>query len=452
MRIWRSSSPARGRRSVGMGRALVGTPAERRVRGGRCGTRRSPCRRSSPRARPRPLDLTENSQPAILAISIALFRAWVPAAAAAGLPAPAYFAGHSMGQYSAMVAAGVLDLGDALRLVRARGRLMQGSSPDGAMAAIIGLDDARHPGAGGHRRGRRRVHGRQSQLSRPDRGQRRRPRPSQAAADAAKGTRRQAGHRAAGERRGALAAHGGRRGRHARRARRRSPSATRSAPLLANADARPLTTGEACRAELIEHLTRGVDWVRAVRTMRDDGVDTFVEVGPGKVLTNLIRRIAPEARTLASDDPAAPSGVADPTSLLDQPTAHGVARMRKARLQPPSGRHRPGHREPRGRRHPDRVGQPDRGHSRACARSPTGTPRTSSATRPARSTTSTPTPGWTSRPSGARTRTWCSGWPRPSRRPRTRASSSMPRTRTRSASTSAPAWVGRDSWPMPSRP
>ena len=60
--------------------------------------------------------------------------------------------------------------------------------------------------------------------------------------------------------------------------------------------------------------------MRAVHTMRHEGVDAFVEIGPGKVLTNLIRRIAPEARTLASDDPGAPSGVADPSSMLDQPT------------------------------------------------------------------------------------------------------------------------------------
>ncbi|HEY7590089.1 MAG TPA: ACP S-malonyltransferase, partial [Candidatus Limnocylindrales bacterium] len=76
-------------------------------------------------------------------------------------------------------------------------------------------------------------------------------------------------------------------------------------PLLANADARPLTTGEACRRELVEHLTTGVDWVAAVRRMSDEGVTTFVEVGPGKVLTGLIKRIAPDAEAIALDDPAA---------------------------------------------------------------------------------------------------------------------------------------------------
>jgi len=80
------------------------------------------------------LDQTVNSQPAILTHSIALLRA---------LPetAPAFYAGHSMGQYSAMVAAGVISLADGLRLVRERGRQMQASADDGAMAAIIGLPD-----------------------------------------------------------------------------------------------------------------------------------------------------------------------------------------------------------------------------------------------------------------------------------------------------------------------
>jgi [acyl-carrier-protein] S-malonyltransferase len=85
------------------------------------------------------------------------------------------------------------------------------------------------------------------------------------------------------------------------------------APLLANSDARRLTTGDACRAELIEHLTRGVDWVSAVETMTAARVTTFVEVGPGKVLTGLIKRIAPAAQVFSTDDPNAPGGVVLPT-------------------------------------------------------------------------------------------------------------------------------------------
>jgi [acyl-carrier-protein] S-malonyltransferase len=83
-------------------------------------------------------------------------------------------------------------------------------------------------------------------------------------------------------------------------------------PLLANADARPIVDGRGARTELVEHLTTGVDWIAAVERMSADGVTTFVEIGPGKVLSGLIRRIAPEATVLATDDPAAPGGLAVP--------------------------------------------------------------------------------------------------------------------------------------------
>ncbi len=80
-------------------------------------------------------------------------------------------------------------------------------------------------------------------------------------------------------------------------------------PLLANADARPLVTADACRGELVEHLTRGVDWICAVEAMKAAGVDTFLEAGPGKVLTGLVRRIAPDATAIALDEPAAPGAI-----------------------------------------------------------------------------------------------------------------------------------------------
>ena len=80
----------------------------------------------------------------------------------------------------------------------------------------------------------------------------------------------------------------------------RDPTAT----LLANADARRITTADGARAELIEHLTAGVDWVGAVESMVAAGVTTFVEIGPGKVLTGLIKRIAPDAEIIPADDPA----------------------------------------------------------------------------------------------------------------------------------------------------
>ena len=77
--------------------------------------------------------------------------------------------------------------------------------------------------------------------------------------------------------------------------------------LLANADAGPITTAEGCRTELVEHLTAGVDWVGAVERMAAAGVTTFVEIGPGKVLTGLIKRINAEVEPIAADDPGSSS-------------------------------------------------------------------------------------------------------------------------------------------------
>ena len=74
-------------------------------------------------------------------------------------------------------------------------------------------------------------------------------------------------------------------------------------PLLANKDGRPIETAEACRTELVEHLTAGVDWVRVVERMAAAGVTTFIEIGPGRVLTGLIKRIIPDAEVIAADDP-----------------------------------------------------------------------------------------------------------------------------------------------------
>jgi [acyl-carrier-protein] S-malonyltransferase len=94
-----------------------------------------------------------------------------------------------------------------------------------------------------------------------------------------------------------------------------------TAALLANADATSILTGAAARAELVEHLTAGVDWVRAVERMVADGVDTFIEVGPGKVLTNLIKRTAPDATAIALDDVLATEGL-DLPILVPADPAH----------------------------------------------------------------------------------------------------------------------------------
>ncbi|HTS14632.1 MAG TPA: ACP S-malonyltransferase, partial [Candidatus Sulfotelmatobacter sp.] len=265
------------------------------------------------------LDLTANAQPAILAASIAFLRALEAARGAAGVPTlqPAFYAGHSMGQYSALVAADVIDLADGLRLVRERGRQMQAAGGDGAMAALIGLDDARLPDLVrvGQAHGVFGVANRNSPGQVVVSGERR-------AVEAAVEAARELGARRAVLLPVSVAAHSPLMAPAAAGMRPvLAPVAFRAprAPLLANADARPLPTGEACRAELVEHLTTGVDWVAAVDAMRAAGVTTFIEVGPGRVLTGLVKRIAPDALAIALDDPGAPDGLA-PQALAAEPT------------------------------------------------------------------------------------------------------------------------------------
>jgi len=289
--------PGQGSQSVGMGRALAeASPAARAVFAEADAALGAPITPLAWEGPAELLDRTENAQPALLATSIAFHAALLEG----GLSArPAWYAGHSMGQYSAMVAAGVLALGDALRLVRERGRLMQ-AARDGAMAAVIGLDDARLPEleAAGSAAGIFTIANRNSPGQVVVSGERA---AVEAAAEAAKGL---------GARRAILlpvsvAAHSPLMADAAAGMRAalapvdfRDPAA----PLLANADARILATGAACREELVEHLTRGVDWVRAVETMSAAGVGSFIEVGPGKVLTGLVKRIAPDAAALATDE------------------------------------------------------------------------------------------------------------------------------------------------------
>jgi [acyl-carrier-protein] S-malonyltransferase len=255
------------------------------------------------------LDQTVNAQPALLAASIAAQRALEATLGDRDTiyGPPDYFAGHSMGQYSAMVAAGVIELADAVRLVRERGRLMQASSGDGAMAAIIGLPDERNDEliAIGAAEGIITLANRNSPGQIVISGQRA---AVEAAAAAAKGL---------GARRGqvlpvSVAAHSPLMADAADGMRQALADITfkaPAAPLLANADAIMLSDGEACRDELIDHLTRGVDWVTAVEVMVAADTEVFVEVGPGKVLTGLVRRIAREATTVAIDDITTESGL-----------------------------------------------------------------------------------------------------------------------------------------------
>jgi [acyl-carrier-protein] S-malonyltransferase len=262
------------------------------------------------------LDQTVNAQPAILATSIAYLAALRDAWREDVVPA--FFAGHSMGQYSALVAAGVISLADGMRLVRERGRQMQASSSDGAMAAIIGLADEKLPElvAAGERAGVFTIANRNSPGQVVVSGER-------AAVEAAVEAARGLGAKRALTLPVSVAAHSplmASAAENMRRVLERVSFADPAAPLLANADARLLETAETCREELVEHLTRGVDWVAAVEAMADAGVATFIEIGPGKVLTGLIKRIRPEAEAVAVDDPAAPGRLSIPSIATGAPS------------------------------------------------------------------------------------------------------------------------------------
>ena len=285
--------PGQGSQAVGMGRDLcdafpvaraladeadeaLGFPLSRLIREG-------------PEAE---LRRTANTQPAILLVSIAAYRAL-------GLE-PAAVAGHSLGEYSALVAAGALAFRDAVVLVHRRGRYMQDAQPEGhgIMLALIGVEaeaiERAIAAAGGA---------------------------VDIANDNAPGQIVIAGERAAARR---VAAQCG-----ARQAvelpvsapfhcRLMQPAEERlrldlaqvplsdpRIPLYTNVDARRITTAAAARDGLQRQVTRRVRWTEIVRNMiGDEGVRTFVEVGPGSVLSGLIRRIDKTVERVAVGDRA----------------------------------------------------------------------------------------------------------------------------------------------------
>jgi [acyl-carrier-protein] S-malonyltransferase len=311
--------PGQGSQAVGMGRELADvSPAAAAVFAAADDALGEPISRLAWEGPEDELNRTENAQPALLAASIAYLAALRERQGAEGdappgrAAEPSFMAGHSMGQYSALVAAGVVSLEDGVRLVRERGVRMQqsGAGRDGAMAAVIGLDEAAIPelvrlasayGVFG-------VANRNSPGQVVVSGER-------PAIDAAAEIAKTLGAKRAIVLPVSVAAHSPLMAEAADAMRdvlRDVPFADPTLPLIANADAHLLETGEACRAELVDHLTTGVDWVRAVETMAAAGVDTFIEVGPGKVLTNLIKRIAPDATALALDEAGAPGRLAVP--------------------------------------------------------------------------------------------------------------------------------------------
>jgi [acyl-carrier-protein] S-malonyltransferase len=244
------------------------------------------------------LTLTENTQPAILTVSIAAYRLLE----SRGIK-PAFVAGHSLGEYSANVAAGTFSFADALRLVRRRGRFMQEAVPvgEGAMAAIIGLEaDAvaqacaeaangqvvvpANLNGGGQVviAGARDAVARASEKAKTMGARRSIPLPVSAPFHCA--LMQPAQDRLAPELR-AVAAHDPR------------------VPVIANVDAEPKRDRAAAIDALVRQVSAPVRWEAVVQRLASEGVTTYVEVGPGTALSGMVKRIHREAAVLNIDKP-----------------------------------------------------------------------------------------------------------------------------------------------------
>lgn len=246
------------------------------------------------------LNKTWQTQPALLAASVAIFRVWQQQDG----KAPAIMAGHSLGEYSALVCAGVLDFQAAIRLVELRGKLMQEAVPEGtgAMSAIIGLDNAAIAKAC--------EESAQGQVVSPVNFNS----PGQVVI---------AGNKEAVERAGAACKAAG-----AKRAlplpvsvpshcALMKPAADKLAialqeitfsapqvPVVNNVDVRTETDPEAIRSALVRQLYSPVRWTESVEFMAAQGVTLLLEVGPGKVLTGLTKRIVDTLTAAAVNDAA----------------------------------------------------------------------------------------------------------------------------------------------------
>jgi len=244
------------------------------------------------------LNQTVNTQPAMLAADIAVHRAWQ----AAGGAQASLLAGHSLGEYAALVAAGALSFSDALPLVRLRAQAMQEAVPAGvgAMAAVMGLDEA------GIAEACREAA--QGQVVEPVNFN-------------APGQIVIAGHREAVERAIAVAkTKGAKRALmlpvsapfHSRLLKPAAeklaaylanvPVAAAAVPVLHNVDVRAATSPDAIRGALAAQAASPVRWIETIQSFAAQGITRIVECGPGKVLTGLCKRIAPEIEALPLND------------------------------------------------------------------------------------------------------------------------------------------------------
>ncbi len=247
------------------------------------------------------LDKTEYTQPALLATSVAIWRLWQQQQG----PLPEMLAGHSLGEYSALVCAGVMDLADGIRLVHRRGLYMQAAVPvgTGAMAAIIGMDDSKIDeicrsvaGAGVvsaanfNSPGQTVIAGDKEAVERAmvalKEAGAKRALPLNVSVPSHCALMKPAADQLADE----LSA-----------VEFRSPSI----PVVQNINGRAVRDSGEMRDNLLKQLYMPVQWVDTVYCMRDFGVAKVVECGPGKVLGGLIKRIHPEMEAFSTDVPEA---------------------------------------------------------------------------------------------------------------------------------------------------
>lgn len=244
------------------------------------------------------LRLTTNTQPAILTASIAVWRVVTQET---GL-APAYVAGHSLGEYSALVAAGALSFADAVRSVRQRGAFMQEAVPVGvgAMAAVMGLEASLLESVC--------REAAQGEIVSP-------------ANFNSPGQVVIAGHTAAVERASALAREKGAKralplpvsapfhcalmqpaGERLRKVLAAIEIGPLTVPVVSNVEALPNAKAERVKDLLVAQVSAPVRWEESVRKMEELGVNRFIELGPGKVLTGLVKRIARDAACQSVED------------------------------------------------------------------------------------------------------------------------------------------------------
>jgi [acyl-carrier-protein] S-malonyltransferase len=257
------------------------------------------------------LKQTENTQPAILTVSVAAYRALEKRGVT-----PDFVAGHSLGEYSALVAAGGLDFSAAVKLVRARGRYMQEAVPagEGAMAAILGLPPAEVLEICKKAADHEVVS--PANLNSPEQ--------TVISGNAAAVKRAVEIASQSGAKRAvilpvsapfhcALMAPAQKRLEHDLRA---ANFAALKIPLITNVDAEAITTGDEAREALIRQVTSPVRWLDSVHEMIESGVTIFVEVGPGKVLSGLMRQIDRSVRSLNVEDAASLQATIDKIAQL----------------------------------------------------------------------------------------------------------------------------------------